>query len=57
VIIVEGVEGQPPFDLKTLKEIGVNYIQGHLVGKASADIQQRLTREEYEFFKEQMEDF
>ncbi|MBW4447096.1 MAG: EAL domain-containing protein [Spirirestis rafaelensis WJT71-NPBG6] len=37
-VIVEGVDETTPISLHRLKEIGVNYIQGHIVGKPKPEI-------------------
>jgi predicted signal transduction protein with EAL and GGDEF domain len=49
-VIVEGVDETTPISLHRLKEIGVSYIQGHIVGKPEPEIY-RLTQEKSEFLK------
>lgn len=46
-VIVEGVDETTPISLHRLHEIGVKYIQGHIVGKPSPDIY-RLSKEKYD---------
>ncbi len=46
-VIVEGVDEHTPISLYQLKEIGVTYIQGHIVGKPEPEIY-RLSQEKYE---------
>ncbi len=49
-VIVEGVDETTPISLHRLKEIGVSYIQGHIVGKPEPEIY-RLTQEKSEYLK------
>jgi len=49
-VIVEGVDETTPINLHRLKELGVNYIQGHIVGKPSPEIY-RLSKEKYDYLK------
>jgi EAL domain-containing protein (putative c-di-GMP-specific phosphodiesterase class I) len=49
-VIVEGVDETIPISLQRLKEIGVNYIQGHIVGKPEPEIY-RLSLEKAEFLR------
>ena len=46
-VIIEGVEEKTPISLYRLKEIGVNSIQGYIVGKPRPEIY-RLSQEKYE---------
>ena len=43
-VIVEGVDEETPINLYQLKEIGVTYIQGHIVGKPEPEVY-RLSQE------------
>ena len=49
-VIVEGVDETIPISLYRLKEIGVSYIQGYLVGKPSPEIY-RLTQDKADLLK------
>lgn len=49
-VIVEGVDETTPISLQRLKEIGVSYIQGHIVGKPEPEIY-RLSLEKTEFLR------
>jgi EAL domain-containing protein (putative c-di-GMP-specific phosphodiesterase class I) len=49
-VIVEGVDETIPISLQRLKEIGVSYIQGHIVGKPEPEIY-RLSFEKAEFLR------
>ncbi len=49
-VIVEGVDETIPISLHRLKEIGVSYIQGYIVGKPSPEIY-RLSQEKADFLK------
>ncbi|MBW4569032.1 MAG: EAL domain-containing protein [Tolypothrix carrinoi HA7290-LM1] len=49
-VIVEGVDEASPISLQRLKELGVNYIQGHIVGKPEPEIY-RLSLEKAEFLR------
>ncbi len=49
-VIVEGIDETTPISLYRLKELGVNYIQGHIVGKPSPEIY-RLSKEKYDDLK------
>ncbi|BAY23827.1 diguanylate phosphodiesterase [Calothrix sp. NIES-2100] len=46
-VIVEGIDETTPISLHRLQEIGVKYIQGHIVGKPSPEIY-RLSKEKYD---------
>ena len=46
-VIVEGVDEDTPISLYRLKEIGVTYIQGHIVGKPEPEVY-RLSQEKNE---------
>ncbi len=50
IVIVEGVDETSPMSLRRLKELGVHYIQGHIVGKPSPEIY-RLSKEKYDDLK------
>jgi EAL domain-containing protein (putative c-di-GMP-specific phosphodiesterase class I) len=52
-VIVEGVDENTPISLRKLREIGVSYIQGYMVGKATSDIY-RLTSEKADFFRNKL---
>ncbi|AFY56798.1 EAL domain-containing protein [Rivularia sp. PCC 7116] len=45
-VIVEGVDEETPISLYQLKEIGVTYVQGHLIGKPEPEVY-RLSQEKY----------
>jgi EAL domain-containing protein (putative c-di-GMP-specific phosphodiesterase class I)/uncharacterized caspase-like protein len=47
IVIVEGFDEKSPVSLGHLRDIGVNYIQGHIVGKAEPQIY-RLSKEKFE---------
>jgi len=49
-VIVEGIDETTPITLHHLKELGVNYIQGHIIGKPSPEIY-RLSKEKYDDLK------
>ncbi|MDZ7956600.1 MAG: EAL domain-containing protein [Aulosira sp. DedQUE10] len=49
-VIVEGIDETTPITLYSLKQLGVNYIQGHIVGKPSPEIY-RLSKEKYDDLK------
>jgi EAL domain-containing protein (putative c-di-GMP-specific phosphodiesterase class I) len=49
-IIVEGVDETTPISLYGLRQIGVNYIQGYIVGEPSSDIY-RLSPEKTEYLR------
>lgn len=49
-VIVEGVDETTPISLQRLKEIGVSYIQGHIVGKPEPEIY-RLSLEKTELLR------
>ncbi|MBW4479142.1 MAG: EAL domain-containing protein [Tolypothrix brevis GSE-NOS-MK-07-07A] len=49
-VIVEGVDETIPISLRRLKEIGVSYIQGHIVGKPEPEIY-RLSLEKTELLR------
>ncbi len=46
-VIIEGVDETTPISLYQLKQLGVHYIQGHIVGKPSPEIY-RLTQQQHE---------
>ncbi len=45
-VIVEGVDETTPIDLYKLKQLGVTYVQGHIVGKPQPEVY-RLSQEKY----------
>ncbi|MEO1431717.1 MAG: EAL domain-containing protein [Cyanobacteria bacterium J06633_8] len=45
-VIVEGVDEETPISLYQLKNMGVNYIQGHIIGKPEPEVY-RLSQEKY----------
>jgi EAL domain-containing protein (putative c-di-GMP-specific phosphodiesterase class I) len=49
-VIVEGVDESVPLSLRRLKEFGVTYIQGHIVGKPAPEIY-RLSQEKVAYLK------
>jgi EAL domain-containing protein (putative c-di-GMP-specific phosphodiesterase class I) len=49
-IILEGLDEKAPISFHKLKEIGVSYVQGHIVSKAKPEIY-RLSKEEYDRLK------
>ncbi|MFH7031079.1 MAG: EAL domain-containing protein [Heteroscytonema crispum UTEX LB 1556] len=49
-VIVEGVDETTPISLHKLREIGVSYIQGHIISKPTPEIY-RLTLEKSDFLK------
>lgn len=49
-VIVEGIDETTPISLYRLKQLGVNYIQGHIVGKPKPEIY-RLSQEKYEILR------
>jgi EAL domain-containing protein (putative c-di-GMP-specific phosphodiesterase class I) len=46
-IVVEGLDEHSPVKLHQLKQLGINYVQGYMIGKASSEVY-RLTPEKYE---------
>jgi EAL domain-containing protein (putative c-di-GMP-specific phosphodiesterase class I) len=50
IVIVEGVDETTPISLSRLKEIGVSYIQGYIIGKPSPEIY-RLSQEKADILK------
>ncbi|NJL10311.1 MAG: EAL domain-containing protein [Calothrix sp. SM1_7_51] len=52
-VIVEGVDETIPITLYDLKKLGVQYIQGHIIGQATANIY-RLSQEKYEFLEKRI---
>lgn len=52
-VIVEGIDEKTPFSLRSLRDIGVSYIQGHLVGKPQPEVY-RLTQEKYDELKKML---
>ncbi len=50
-VILEGLDETSPITLYHLKEIGVTFVQGYLVGKATAEIYNRISKEKYDLFK------
>ncbi|WP_414553503.1 hypothetical protein [Anabaena sp. CCY 0017] len=49
-VIVEGLDDNSPVTLRHLKDLGVSYVQGHIIGKAEQDVY-RLSPEKSEFLK------
>ena len=49
-VIVEGVDETTPIDLYNLKQLGVTYVQGHIVGKPQPEVY-RLSQEKYQELK------
>ena len=49
-VIVEGVDETTPIDLYNLKQLGVTYVQGHIVGKPQPEVY-RLSQEKTEELK------
>lgn len=49
-VIVEGVDETTPIDLYKLKQLGVTYVQGHIVGKPQPEVY-RLSQEKSEELK------
>lgn len=49
-IIVEGMDEHSPINLHQLKQLGIFYVQGYIIGKAEPGIY-RLTPERYEFLR------
>lgn len=41
-IIVEGLDASSPISLQQLKDLGVRFVQGYLIGKATADLNPHL---------------
>ncbi len=52
-VIVEGVDETVSISLRTLREIGVSYIQGHMVGKPEPEVY-RLTQDKYDELKKRL---
>ncbi len=52
-VIVEGVDETVSTSLRTLREIGVSYIQGHIVGKPEPEVY-RLTQDKYDELKKRL---
>ncbi|MBV6621445.1 MAG: EAL domain-containing protein [Rivularia sp. (in: Bacteria)] len=46
-VIVEGVDEETPISLYQLKEMGVTYVQGHIIGKPEPEVY-RLSQQKYE---------
>ena len=49
-VIVEGVDETTPINLHKLKQLGVTYVQGHIVGKPQPEVY-RLSQEKYQELK------
>ncbi|AFY50366.1 EAL domain-containing protein [Nostoc sp. PCC 7524] len=49
-VIVEGLDENSPVTLGRLKNLGVSYVQGHIIGKAEQDVN-RLSQEKSEFLR------
>jgi EAL domain-containing protein (putative c-di-GMP-specific phosphodiesterase class I) len=52
-VIVEGIDETVSISLRTLKEIGVSYIQGHIVGKPEPEVY-RLSQDKYAELKKRL---
>lgn len=52
-VIVEGIDETVSISLRTLKEIGVSYIQGHIVGKPEPEVY-RLSQDKYDELKKRL---
>lgn len=55
-IIVEGVDVTSPITLKRLKDLGVHFVQGYLIGKATPDIYSHLDRDKIEVLLRSLQD-
>ncbi|OKH53284.1 diguanylate phosphodiesterase [Calothrix sp. HK-06] len=52
-VIVEGIDETTPISLRSLREVGVSYIQGHLVGKPQPEVY-RLSQDKYDDLKKRL---
>jgi EAL domain-containing protein (putative c-di-GMP-specific phosphodiesterase class I) len=52
-VIVEGIDETISISLRSLKEIGVSYIQGHLIGKPQPEVY-RLSQDKYDDLKKML---
>ncbi|WP_143289434.1 EAL domain-containing protein, partial [Brunnivagina elsteri] len=52
-VIVEGIDETISISLRSLKEIGVSYIQGHLIGKPQPEVY-RLSQDKYDELKKML---
>lgn len=52
-VIIEGLDESSPLNLRNLKNLGVSYVQGYIVGKAGANIY-RLSLEKYKFLEKSL---
>lgn len=52
-VIVEGIDENTPISLHSLREVGVSYIQGHLVGKPQPEVY-RLSQDKYDDLKKRL---
>ena len=52
-VIVEGIDENTPVSLPSLREVGVSYIQGHLVGKPQPEVY-RLSQDKYDDLKKRL---
>lgn len=52
-VIVEGIDETTPLSLRSLREVGVSYIQGHLVGKPQPEVY-RLSQNKYDDLKKRL---
>ncbi|TWH53380.1 EAL domain-containing protein [Dulcicalothrix desertica] len=52
-VIVEGIDEKTPISLRSLREVGVSYIQGHLVGKPQPEVY-RLSQDKYDDLRKRL---
>jgi EAL domain-containing protein (putative c-di-GMP-specific phosphodiesterase class I) len=52
-VIVEGIDETTPISLRSLIEVGVSYIQGHLIGKPEPEVY-RLSQQKYDDLKKRL---
>lgn len=52
-VIVEGIDENTPISLRSLREVGVSYIQGYLVGKPQPEVY-RLSQDKYDDLKNRL---
>jgi EAL domain-containing protein (putative c-di-GMP-specific phosphodiesterase class I) len=52
-VIVEGIDENTPISLLSLREVGVSYIQGHLIGKPQPEVY-RLSQNKYDELKKKL---
>jgi EAL domain-containing protein (putative c-di-GMP-specific phosphodiesterase class I) len=52
-VIVEGIDETVSISLRTLKEIGVSYVQGHIIGKPEPEVY-RLSQDKYDELKKRL---